>query len=72
MTLLGGISVWLVAKIMLSIALFLYVIFAGVVVRQVQLMTDTVEVGFEGPIKLIANVHLVLSIGVFVLALILL
>ena len=67
-----GISVWTIAKAMLSFALLLYTIFAAVVVRQVQLMTDTLEVGLETPIKLLAMAHLLLSVGVFILALIIL
>ncbi len=67
-----GISIWLIVKVMYLIALGVYVLFAIVVVRQVQLMTDTVEVGFETPIRLIAILHLLVALGVFALALIVL
>ncbi len=67
-----GISVWLIVKAMFLIALGVYVLFSIVVVRQVQLMTDTVEVGSEALIRLIALVHLLVAVGVFILALMIL
>lgn len=67
-----GISVWLIAKIAALILLGMYLIFALVVVRQVQLMTDTIEVGFETPIRLFAYLHLIFAVLVFLAALIML
>ncbi len=68
----AGSSIWLVAKILYLIALLIYSIFAGVVVRQVGLMIHTLEVGFELPIKLIAWGHLIFAVGIFLLAIIIL
>lgn len=59
-----GLSVWLLGKLFALLAFAIYVVFAAVVVRQVYLMTKTIAVGFELPIKLIAWIHL----GVAVLA----
>lgn len=67
-----GVSVWFIAKIMYLIALAVYAVFAIVVVRQVRLMVDTLEVGFELPIQVIAWGHLIFALGVFVLAVIIL
>ena len=67
-----GISIWAIAKVFVALALVLYVIFALVVVRQVQLMIDTLEVGLEKIIRMLAIGHLVFSIVVFALALIIL
>jgi hypothetical protein len=67
-----GVSVWLIAKVMVLIALAIYGIFAFVVLRQIQLMTDTLEVGFEGPIRMLGISHLAFSLVIFVLALIIL
>lgn len=64
-----GISIWLIVKIFAIFGLGIYVLFSLIVVRQVQLMTDTLEVGFESPIRLIALLHLIVSLGVFILAL---
>lgn len=67
-----GISVLAVAKIFASIAFLIYIVFAVVVVRQVQLMTDTLEVGFETPLKMIALGHLIFAVVVLLTALIIL
>lgn len=67
-----GISIWLIAKIAALILLGIYLVFALVVVRQVQLMTDTIAVGFEVPIRMFSYLHLIFAILVFLAALILL
>lgn len=67
-----GISIWLIAKIFVLIGLLLYLAFSLVVIRQVQLMIETVEVGFEAPIKFLAYVHLAFAVLVLILALIIL
>ena len=67
-----GFSVWVVAKLLFLLALLIYIIFSLVVVRQVNLMTETLEVGFESPLKIAAVAHLLLAIGVFILSLIVL
>ncbi len=67
-----GISIWAIAKVFVALALVLYVIFGLVVVRQVQLMIDTLEVGFETFVRMLAIGHLIFSIVVFALALIIL
>lgn len=69
---LTGITVWLIAKIFVLIALGLYIVFAGVVVKQVGLMIKTIEAGFEAPIKFVAWGHLLFAVGIFVLAIIIL
>jgi len=67
-----GVSVWPIIKIFVVLALGLYIAFALVVVRQVQLMTDTLEVGFEGPLRFLAIMHLLFAIAVLIFALIIL
>ena len=66
------ISIWLVAKVFLCFAIFLYVIFALVIVRQVSIMLATLELGFETPIRILSWLHLLFAIAVFVLALLIL
>jgi len=63
---------WSGVKILILIALVLYTLFSGIMVRQVMLMTDTLEVGFETPIKIIAVLHLLFALGTFLLALLIL
>jgi len=67
-----GTLIWGVAKGFILVAFFLYIIFSLVVVRQVQLMTETLEVGFEAQLKTISYLHLAFAILVFLAALIVL
>lgn len=67
-----GISVWGIVKIGILIILAIYIIFAFVVVRQVQLMTDTLEVGFESQLKFLSFMHFLFAIGVLIFAFIIL
>lgn len=66
------ITIWFVVKIALIIILSLYLIFALVVVRQVRLMTDTLQLGFEMPVIILSYLHLIFSILVFLSALVIL
>lgn len=67
-----GISVWFIVKIFVLFGLLVYIIFSVVVVRQVNLMTGTLKVGLEYPLKIIALTHLILPVLVFIFALIVL
>ena len=66
----AGLSVWLVAKVFILIAIGIYLVFALVVIRQISLMIETVEVGFSFPIRLVCWLHLLFTIGVFLVALV--
>lgn len=59
-------------KVGIILFLFVYVIFAGVVIKQVRMMTDTLDVGFETSIKFIVLMHFIFSIFVLILAFVLL
>lgn len=63
---------FLILKLLCVTGLLLYVIFAGIILRQTQLMAHTVEEGAEPVLKLLAIIHLVSAIGVMILAIILL
>jgi hypothetical protein len=67
-----GIDFWLIIKIAALVLLGMYLVFAWVIVRQVRLMTDTLQLGFEGPTKLLAYIHMIFAIFVFLAALLLL
>ncbi len=67
-----GISVWLVVKVAALILLGMYLIFSLVVVRQIKLMTTTLSIGFEAPIKMLGYIHLAFAVLVFLAALIIL
>lgn len=64
-----GISVWTIVKIFVIIGALMFVVFSLVVVRQAKLMTDTLELGFEGIIKLFSYIHLACALILLILAL---
>jgi hypothetical protein len=65
-------SVWVVAKWFVVVGFLVYILFALVVVKQTSLMLGTLEIAFEKPIKMLAWVHFLFSIGIFILALVIL
>lgn len=65
-------SIWTVAKIFLLFAFIVYSVFAGVVVKQVQVMTQTLKSPYSSYIKMVSVLHLILSLAVLVLALVIL
>lgn len=67
-----GLPIWLIAKIVLLFGLVVYGIIGLVIVRQTNLMTDTLELGHEKIIRAFSKVHLILIIFVFILALVIL
>lgn len=69
---IGGPVLLIVFKLLFLSGIALYIVFAFMVVRQVQLMTQTVAIPFDPILRLIAWVHLFLAIGVFLLALVIL
>lgn len=67
-----GITIWSVLKILIIILLAIYVVFSYVIVRQVQLMTDTLVIGFEKQLKFLAFVHFLFAIAVLIFSIIIL
>jgi len=65
-------SVWMGAKVFTLVVLLIYSVFAMVVVRQVNHMTDTLEVGFERVIRLAAWFHLLFSLATLLTAFVIL
>jgi len=62
-------SIWWLIKILFIIGLFLYLAFGLIVIRQVGLMGKTLNSEFNLLLKFTAWVHLIVSLGVFLLAL---
>lgn len=50
----------------------MYLVFALVVVRQVKMMTSTLQLGFEGPAKMLSYIHLIFAILVLISAIVIL
>lgn len=67
-----GIQVWLIVKILACILLSMYLVFSLVVVRQVKLMTSTLQLGYEGMARFLAYAHLIFAIIVLIAALVIL
>lgn len=65
-------QIWGAVKIFFTIGLLVYLIFAFVIVRQVQIMTETVKLSFEFPIKILALIHLFFALSILIYALIVL
>jgi len=63
---------WAVAKVFVLFGMAIYVVFGFVVVRQVKLMTDTLQLGYESIAKVLSYVHLLFTIAVFIFALMIL
>lgn len=64
-----GNAFWTVIKFGLWAFLFLYIIFAGIVIKQVSVMTQTVKMGFEPFVKVVAILHFIFAMGVFIFSL---
>lgn len=58
-----------IVKIGMVMVLLLYVIFALIVVKQVTIMTNTLQVGFEKPIKLFSVIHFLAAVLTFFISL---
>lgn len=69
---LVGISIWLAIKIFVLLFLGMYIIFALVVIRQIALMSGTLDMGLNLPIRFIGWTHFLFAVGIFVIALIIL
>lgn len=70
--LLHTFNFWAVVKVFSLITLFMYIIFAFVITRQVKVMTETLVLGFENVVKFLSFFHLAFAILVFLTALIVL
>lgn len=67
-----GITIWSVLKILIIIVLALYIIFSLVLIKQVQMMTKTLEIGFERELMFLSFVHFLFAVGVLIFAVIIL
>ncbi len=65
-------NIWILIKALALVMLGMYLVFSLVVVRQVKMMTDTLQLGFETPAKFLAYMHLIFAIFVFLSAIIIL
>jgi hypothetical protein len=62
--------IWSIVKIFFCVGLGVYVVFALVVFRQIQIMSETVKLKLEMAIKILAFIHLLFALLLLVLAII--
>jgi hypothetical protein len=67
-----GFNPWILIKALALVLLGMYIIFAFVIIRQVKLMTSTLQLGSETLMKFLSYIHLAFAIFVFLAALIIL
>jgi hypothetical protein len=65
-------TIWFLVKIGVIILLMFYQVFAFVMVKQVNLMANTLGIGFEKEIRATAKIHLIVSIAVLLLSIVIL
>ena len=63
---------WIIAKPFFLVGFLVYTAFAIIVVRQVKLMSQTLNGLLYTPLRLISLIHLGVAIGVFILTLLIL
>lgn len=66
--LLMGISFWDIVKVLVIFALFLYIIVALVIFRQVKMMAEVIDGQMNSLVKTVALIHLLGAILVFLIA----
>ncbi len=69
---LGLDTVWFFIKVVFVVLLLVYNVFALVVVKQINLMTDTLELGFETSLRFFARFHFLFAIAVLLIAIVIL
>lgn len=65
-------TVWPIVKILILLFLVLYIVFSLVLIKQVQLMTKTLEIGFESQLKLLAFIHFLFAVAVLIFSILIL
>lgn len=62
-------NIWIIIKFLSLILLGMYLVFSLVVIKQVSLMTRTLQLGWESLVRTLSYVHLAFAILVFLAAL---
>lgn len=63
---------FLTIKLLILLGLVVYAIFAGILVRQEQLMADVLEETFEPILRILVLIHFLAALGIIGLALVIL
>ncbi len=63
---------WVGAKALVLLGLFIYLIFSAVIIRQEQLMANVLEESFEPILRTLAIIHFIAALVVTILAIVIL
>jgi len=67
-----NIPIWMLAKVFVIFGLLVYLVFSFILVRQVQLMRDTLKIESSRLVMALVIGHLMFAVGVLILAFIIL
>lgn len=65
-------TIWLLVKILFLIGLGIYILFAAIIIRQAALMNRTLKGTLDVGVRLLAWIHFLAAIFIFILALVIL
>jgi len=65
----AGSLMWIGMKLMVLLGILIYIVFAGIIVRQEQLMVKTMEAASEKILSFFVWLHLAIAIVIFFFAL---
>lgn len=69
---LKQVTIFEIVKWFFAVGMVMYIVFAGVIVRQVKVMTEAIEDEFNGIVAVLAWAHLLLAISILVTAVVVL
>ncbi len=67
-----SLTIWSIIKFFVIVFVVIYIIFSLVLIKQVQMMTNTLEIGFEKQLRFISVVHFLFAIGVLIFSILIL
>jgi len=71
-TLAPELTIWLLVKLLFLVGLGIYIFFAAIIIRQVGLMNRTLKGTLDVGVRLLAWMHFLAVIFIFILALVIL
>lgn len=71
-TIAPELTIWLLVKFLFLIGLGIYIFFAAIIIRQADLMNRTLKGTLDVGVRLLAWIHFIAALFIFVLALVIL
>lgn len=63
-----GLTIWILVKFLFLVGLGIYILFAVIIIRQVDLMNRTLKGTLDVSVRVLAWIHFLAAVFVFVLA----